>query len=184
MKLHHTDITLTPENLKPHRTNCPLVQITPNKVLANVFFNITVIQNIGHLICLLVYTEFLSLLWEKNTHLGCYKVGSIAGRHEEAIVCPELLGKTEITDAQRFWISRLINIQNITWLQVPVHNLREKKTQAILKSFKFSCIIHRQLQIYVPSLGAKSIYMCQLVTVPLIVQQLWKRRNNTFQVEC
>lgn len=73
----------------------------------------------------------------KNTHFGCYKVGSIAGRHEEAIVCPELLGKTEITDAQRFWISRLINIQNITWLQVPVHNLVEKNThKGYLKSFK------------------------------------------------
>ncbi len=143
-----------PENVKPHSTNCLLLQITPHKCVFHQHWAFNMFIGLH---------RFPQSVVRKTTHLGCYKVGSIAGRHEEAIVCPELLGKTEITDAQRFWISRLINIKNITWLQVPVHNLVKKKNfsnlRKLFKSLTFSCIIHRPLQIYLPSLFKKHLYV-------------------------
>ena len=57
------------------------------------------------------------------THLGCHKVGGVARCHEEPILSPQLLGKAEVTDAQALGVPRLIHIQDVAGLEVPVHDL-------------------------------------------------------------
>lgn len=58
-----------------------------------------------------------------TTHLRCHKVGSVARCHEEPILSPQLLGKAKVTDAQAFGIPRLVHVQDVAGLEVPMNNL-------------------------------------------------------------
>lgn len=67
---------------------------------------------------LLAYTvPLLSYLW-------CHKVGGVTGSEKEAIASPKLLGESKVTDPDGVRIPRVVHIQDITGLQVSVHNLR------------------------------------------------------------
>ena len=57
------------------------------------------------------------------THLGCHKVGGVARCHKEPILSPQLLGKAKVTDAQALRVPRLIHVQDVAGLEVPVHDL-------------------------------------------------------------
>lgn len=56
-------------------------------------------------------------------YLWSHKVGSVARGHKEAVFSPELFCKAEITDPYRFWVTRLIHVQDIARLQVSMYNL-------------------------------------------------------------
>lgn len=58
-------------------------------------------------------------------YLRCDKVSRVAGGHQEAIVCTELFGESKVTDPQRLRISRFINVQDVTGLQVSVYYLQK-----------------------------------------------------------
>ena len=59
----------------------------------------------------------------RATHLGCHEVGGVARCHEEPVLSPQLLGKAKVTDAQALRVPRLIHIQDVAGLEVPVHDL-------------------------------------------------------------
>lgn len=63
---------------------------------------------------------------EDSTYLRSYKVSSVARGHEQAVVGTQLLSEAKVTDPDRIWIPRLINIEDIARLQVSVHHLEEQ----------------------------------------------------------
>lgn len=72
--------------------------------------------------------------WVRSTtYLRSHKVCSIAGGHEQPILCSQLFGKPEVTDADRFGVPRLIHVQNVTWFQVPMNNLEGRTYQSKLR---------------------------------------------------
>lgn len=64
-----------------------------------------------------------------SLYLRSDKVSRVAGSHQETVVCTELLGETKVTDPQRLRISRFINIQDVTGLQVSVYDLQKERSQ-------------------------------------------------------
>lgn len=61
---------------------------------------------------------------ERRFHyLGSHKVGSVARGHEEAVFSPELFCEAEVADPYRLRVTCLIHVQDITGLQVSMHNL-------------------------------------------------------------
>lgn len=63
------------------------------------------------------------LLDSTATYLWSYKVGCVARSHKKSIVCPQLLGKAKVTNANTFWVAGLIYIEDVARLQVSVDYL-------------------------------------------------------------
>lgn len=62
-------------------------------------------------------------------YLRSHEGSRVTGGHQQAILSPELFGKTKITYPDAFWESTVISIANITGLQVSMHNLKRGKTK-------------------------------------------------------
>lgn len=58
-------------------------------------------------------------------YLRSDEVSRVAGSHQEAVIRTELFSETEVTDPQRLRISRFINVQDVTGLQVSVYYLQK-----------------------------------------------------------
>ena len=58
------------------------------------------------------------------TDLWCDEVGGVAGRHEEPVLCAELLGEAEVDDAERVGVPAGVAVQDVGRLQVAVHHLK------------------------------------------------------------
>lgn len=63
-------------------------------------------------------------------YLRRHKVCCVAGSHEQSVLCSQLLGKPKVTDADRFGVSRLVHVQDVTGFQVPMNNLEGRKQQS------------------------------------------------------
>ena len=61
------------------------------------------------------------------TDLWCDEVCGVAWRHEEPVLCAELLGEAEVDDAERVGVAAGVAVQDVGRLQVSVHHLRKKK---------------------------------------------------------
>lgn len=57
------------------------------------------------------------------SHLWCHKVGGVTGGEEQAVASPKLLGESKVTDPDGVGISRVVHVQDVTGLQVPVYHL-------------------------------------------------------------
>jgi len=55
-------------------------------------------------------------------YLWSHKVCSVARCHEQTIFSPQLFGKAKITDSDGLWVARFVHIQDVTGLQVSMHN--------------------------------------------------------------
>ena len=58
------------------------------------------------------------------THLWSHEVGGVAGRHEEAVLCAQLLGEPEVADAEGVGVAAGVAVQDVGGLQVAVHHLQ------------------------------------------------------------
>lgn len=65
----------------------------------------------------------MTLLGSAATYLWSDKVGRVARSHKKPIVCPQLLGKAKVTNADAFWVAGLIYIEDVARLQVSVDYL-------------------------------------------------------------
>lgn len=63
-------------------------------------------------------------------YLRRHKVCCVARSHEQSVFCSQLLGKPKVTDADRFGVSRLVHVQDVTGFQVPMNNLEGRKQQS------------------------------------------------------
>ena len=45
-----------------------------------------------------------------------HEVCRVAGRGQEAVLGPELLGEAEVADAQRVRVARLVGVKDVGWL--------------------------------------------------------------------
>lgn len=70
-----------------------------------------------------------SQLRRSGAHLRRHEVGRVAGRHEEPVLGPQLLGEAKVTDAQALGIPRLIYVEDVAGLEVPMHNLGAEGSQ-------------------------------------------------------
>jgi hypothetical protein len=64
-------------------------------------------------------------LW--GAYLRGHKIRRVAGGHEQPVLSSQLLGKPKITDSDGFRVSRLIHVQDVTWLQVPMNDLEGRR---------------------------------------------------------
>ena len=60
----------------------------------------------------------------RRTNLRSYKVGSVAGGHQESVLRSQLLRKTKVYDSKWGWLVRLIAIHDIAGLQISVGYLQ------------------------------------------------------------
>ena len=58
-----------------------------------------------------------------STDLGGHEVGRVAGGHQKAVVCPQLLSEAKVTNSQAVWGTRVVCIQDIGRFQIPMYNL-------------------------------------------------------------
>lgn len=65
-------------------------------------------------------------------YLWSYEVCRVAGRHQKPILCPQLLGKSKVTNPDGLWVAQFIHIENITGLQISVHYLNANNTHLTL----------------------------------------------------
>lgn len=83
-------------------------------------------------------------------YLRSDEVSRVAGSHQEAVIRTELFSETEVTDPQRLRISRFINVQDVTGLQVSVYYLQKIAVSirlththtSKLKQYRIQVIIH------------------------------------------
>lgn len=61
-----------------------------------------------------------------RSYLGGDKVGGVAGSHEQPVLRSQLLGKPKVADPDGVWVSWLIHVEDITWLEISVHHLNKK----------------------------------------------------------
>ena len=47
-------------------------------------------------------------------------VGSVAGGHQHSVVSPQLLGEPKVANPNGFGVARIIRVENIRGLQVPI----------------------------------------------------------------
>lgn len=64
-----------------------------------------------------------------NANLRSDEVSGVARRHQQAVVSTQLLSKSKVTDPDGLWISRIIDIEDVAWLQVSVHHLGVRKEE-------------------------------------------------------
>lgn len=57
------------------------------------------------------------------SHLRGNKVSSVTWCEKEAIIPPQLLGKAKVADSDGVGVPRIIHIQNVAGLQVPMNHL-------------------------------------------------------------
>lgn len=62
----------------------------------------------------------------RETHLRRHKVGSVARRHEKPVVCPQLLGKAKVANADGLGVAGLVNVEDVAGFQVSVDHLEGK----------------------------------------------------------
>ena len=55
-------------------------------------------------------------------HLWCNKVCCVARRHEQAVLCTQLLGKAKVSDAQTLWVADGAGVEEVGWFEVTVDN--------------------------------------------------------------
>ncbi len=56
-------------------------------------------------------------------YLRCNKVGGVARRHEQAVLCSQLFGETKVADPDGLGVPALVHVEDVTGLQVSVHHL-------------------------------------------------------------
>ena len=56
-------------------------------------------------------------------YLWGHEVCCVAGRHEEAVLCAQLLGEPEVADAEGVGVAARLAVQDVGGLQVAVHHL-------------------------------------------------------------
>lgn len=64
--------------------------------------------------------------WE-GPYLRGHEIRCVAGRHEQPVLGSQLLGKPKVADSDGFRVSRLVHVQDVTWLQVPVDDLQGRE---------------------------------------------------------
>lgn len=62
-----------------------------------------------------------------SAHLRSYKVSSVARGHQQTVVGTQLLSEAKVTDPDRLWIPRLVNIEDVAGLKVSVHHLEDER---------------------------------------------------------
>lgn len=66
-------------------------------------------------------------------YLGCDKVGGVARRHEQTVLCSQLFGETEVADPDGLGVPALVHVEDVAGLQVSVHHLQPQRTSSSLK---------------------------------------------------
>lgn len=57
-------------------------------------------------------------------YLRSHECSCVTGSHQQAILSPQLFGKTKITYPDGFWESAVIRIAKVTRLQISMHDLK------------------------------------------------------------
>lgn len=85
---------------------------------------------------------------ETQVHLRSHKVSRVARGHEQAVVGTQLLSEAEVTDPDGLGIARLVNVENVTGLQVSVDHLENRfrtgvRTEEKITKFKKCYVIYK-----------------------------------------
>lgn len=88
-------------------------------------------------------------LWSKDNteelpHLRRYEVCSVTRCEQEAVIPPQLLGEAEVADSDGVGVPRIVHVQNVTGLQVPMNHLCAGNVRSLTRVRNCFTVLKRQ----------------------------------------